>query len=195
MDYRTQIINNNGSVRTAVNTNCLDAVLAAPLGSAYTTVANAAIGAHAPAFTHNTGRTLANADGLKCQWQIGASSYPRSQVEHGLEALEITMDSWHGASREGTALLYASAVTNDATIGYSKTNALTKNFQFYQRLSLNGAGYMDGHMTGISTNGAGMDIVFNSVNFTPVNGFVLIAHLVTSCLVFSPATSSVSVEQ
>jgi len=195
MDYRTQIIANNSSVRTAVNTNCLDGVLIAPLIQAYNTPAGVAIGTPAPAFQHNSGRNLLNADQLKCQLQVGASSYPRSQVEHALEALEITMDSWHGASREGTALLYASAVTDDATIGYRKLNALTKNFQFYQRLSLNGAGYQDGHLTGVSTNGAGMDIVFNSQNFTPANGFVLVAHLCTACLVFSPATSSVSVEQ
>jgi hypothetical protein len=170
-------------------------VLIAPLIQAYNTPAGVAIGTPAPAFQHNSGRNLLNADQLKCQLQVGASSYPRSQVEHALEALEITMDSWHGASREGTALLYASAVTDDATIGYRKLNALTKNFQFYQRLSLNGAGYQDGHLTGVSTNGAGMDIVFNSQNFTPANGFVLVAHLCTACLVFSPATSSVSVEQ
>jgi hypothetical protein len=194
MDYRTQIISNNGSVRTAVNTNCLDAVLAVPLNSGYNTLTTSAIGAHAPAFTYNSGRTIANAGDLKCQFQIGASSYPRSQVEHALEALEITMDSYHGASREGTALLYASAVTNDATLGYAKINGLTKNFQFYQRLSLNGAGYVDGHLTGVSTNGAGMDVVFNSTNFSAAGGFILIAHLVSSCLVFSPSNSSVSVE-
>lgn len=195
MDYRTQIVSNNGSVRTAVNTNCLDAVVAVPLGSAYSTLASAAIGSHAPAFTYNTGRTLANADALKCQWQVGQSSYPRSQVEHALEVAEISKDSLHGASRDATALLFASNVTDDATFAYSKTNFLTKNFIYYQRLSLNGAGYQDGHLTGVSTNGAGMDIVFNSTNFTPAGGFVLIAHLVTSCLVYSPANASVSVEQ
>lgn len=195
MDYRTQIVSNNGSVRTAVNTNCLDAVVAVPLGSAYSTLASTAIGATAPAFTYNTGRTLANSDALKCQWQVGQSSYPRSQVEHGLEVAEITKDSLHGASRDATALLFAGNITDDATIFYSKTNFLTKNFIYYQRLSLNGAGYQDGHLTGVSTNGAGMDIVFNSTNFTPANGFVLIAHLVTSCLVYSPANASVSVEQ
>jgi len=195
MDFRTQIVSNNGSVRTAVNTNCLDAVVAVPLGSAYSTLASTAIGATAPAFTYNTGRTLANADALKCQWQVGQSSYPRSQVEHGLEVAEITKDSLHGASRDATALLFAGNITDDATIFYSKTNFLTKNFIYYQRLSLNGAGYQDGHLTGVSTNGAGMDIVFNSTNFTPVNGFILIAHLVTSCLVYSPANASVSVEQ
>lgn len=195
MDYRTQIVSNNGSIRTAVNTNCLDAVVAVPLGSAYSTPTSVAVGAHAPAFAYNTGRTLANADALKCQWQVGQSSYPRSQVEHGLEIAEITKDSIHGGSRDATALMFASAITDDATIAYSKTNFLTKNFVYYQRLSLNGSGYQDGHLTGVSTNGAGMDIVFNSTNFTAANGFCLIAHLVTSCLVYSPANASVSVEQ
>jgi hypothetical protein len=195
MDYRTQIVSNNGSIRTAVNTNCLDAVVAVPLGSAYSTPASVAVGAHAPAFTYNTGRTLANADGLKCQWQVGQSSYPRSQVEHGLEIAEITKDSMHGGSRDATALMFAANVTDDATFGYSKTNFLTKNFVYYQRLSLNGSGYQDGHLTGVSTNGAGMDIVFNSSNFTAAGGFCLVAHLVTSCLVYSPANASVSVEQ
>lgn len=195
MDYRTQIVSNNGSIRTAVNTNCLDAVVAVPLGSAYSTPASVAVGAHAPAFTYNTGRTLANSDALKCQWQVGQSSYPRSQVEHGLEIAEITKDSIHGGSRDATALMFASAFTDDATIAYSKTNFLTKNFVFYQRLSLNGSGYQDGHLTGVSTNGAGMDIVFNSTNFTAAGGFCLVAHLVTSCLVYSPANASVSVEQ
>lgn len=194
MDFRTQIVSNNGSVRTAVNTNCLDAVVAVPLGSAYSTQASVAAGNTAPVFTYNTGRTLANADALKCQWQVGQSSYPRSQVENGLEVAEITKDSLHGASRDSTALLFA-AGSNDATIAYSKTNFLTKNYVYYQRLSLNGAGYQDGHLTGVSTNGAGMDIVFNSTNFTGASGFVLIAHLVTSCLVYSPANASVSVEQ
>ena len=194
MDFRTQIVSNNGSVRTAVNTNYLDAVVAVPLGSAYSTLAATAAGETAPAFTYNTGRTLANADALKCQWQVGQSSYPRSQVEHGMEVAEITKDSLHGGSRDATALLFAAGSADDA-FAYSKTNYLTKNFVFYQRLSLNGAGYQDGHLTGVSTNGAGMDIVFNSTNFTGASGFVLIAHLVTSCLVYSPANASVSVEQ
>jgi hypothetical protein len=194
MDFRTQIVGNNGSVRTAVNTNCLDAVVAVPLGSAYNTPAAVAIGANAPAFTFNTGRTLANADALKCQWQVGQSSYPRSQVEHGLEIAEITKDSMHGGSRDATALMFAGPV-NDLTFAYSKTNFLTRNFVYYQRLSLNGSGYQDGHLTGVSTNGAGMDIIYNSTNFTPANGFCLVAHLVTSSLVYSPANASVSVEQ
>ncbi len=195
MDFRTQIVANNGSIRTAVNTNCLDAVVAIPLASGYNSLTGTAIGGHAPAFTYTTGRTLASADALKCQWQVGQSSYPRSQVENALEVAEITKDSMHGASRDATALMFAANVTDDATFGYSKTNFLTKNFVYYQRLSLNGAGYQDGHLTGVSTNGAGMDIIFNSTNFTPSNGFCLIAHLVTSCLVYSPANASVSVEQ
>jgi hypothetical protein len=194
MDFRTQIVSNNGSVRTAVNTNCLDAVVAVPLGSAYSTPAAVAAGENAPAFTYNSGRTMANAETLKCQWQVGQSSYPRSQVEHGLEVAEITKDSLHGASRDATALMFVGA-SDDSTIKYSKHDFLTKNFLYYQRLSLNGAGYQDGHLTGVSTNGAGMDIVFNSTNFTPAGGFILIAHLVTACLVYSPANASVSVEQ
>lgn len=195
MDYRTQIVSNNGSIRTAVNTNCLDAVVAVPLASGYNSLTATAIGAHAPAFTYNTGRTLANADVLKCQWQVGQSSYPRSQVEHGMEVAAITQYSMHGGSRDTTSLLFAANETDDATFAYSKNNFLTKNFVYYQRLSLNGAGYQDGHLTGVSTNGAGMDIVFNSSNFSPASGFCLIAHLVTSCLVYSPANASVSVEQ
>ena len=194
MDYRTTIQSNNGSVRTAVNTNCLDAVVAVPLGSAYNTPAPSAIGANAPAFTYTTGRILSNASALKAQWQIGASNYPRSQIEHALEIADITQDSLHGNSRDGTSLLFAGNVTNDTTFGYRRLNFLNKNHVFYQRLSLNGEGYKDGHLTGVSTNGAGMDIVLNSTNFTPASGFVMIAHLCTACLVFNPANSSVSVE-
>lgn len=194
MDFRTQIVSNNGSIRTAVNTNCLDAVVAVPLGSAYSTPASIAAGANAPAFAYNSGRTLGTQAALKAQWQVGQSSYPRSQVEAALEIAEITKDSMHGGSRDATALMFASG-TNDAVFGYSKTNFLTKNFVFYQRLSLNGAGYQDGHLTGVSTQGAGMDILLNSTNFTPAGGFCLVAHLVTSCLVYSPANASVSVEQ
>jgi hypothetical protein len=193
MDFRTTIQSNNNSVRTACNTNCLDAVVAVPLGSAYNTPAPSAVGSNAPAFTYNTGRVVSTASALKAQWQIGASNYPRSQIEHAFEIADITQDSLHGNSRDGTSLLFAGNVTNDTTFGYNRLNFLNKNHVFYQRLSLNGEGYK-GHLSGISTNGAGMDIVLNSTNFTPANGFVLIAHLCTSCLVFNPANSSVSVE-
>lgn len=194
MNYNTQIIQNSGSVRTQVNTNCLDAVVAIPLPPAYNVVASVAAGATAPAFTFNSGRTLTNAGDLKAQFIVGTSSYPRSQIEHAMEIAEITKDGLHGQARDATALLFAGG-SSDTAVAYSKHNFLTKNMVYYQKLSLNGAGWQDAHLAGISTSGAGMDIIFNNVNFTPANGFVLVAHLTTACLVFSPASSSVSIEQ
>jgi len=100
------------------------------------------------------------------------------------------MNGLHGNNRDSTALLFASN-SDDSTIEYRRAHFLANNFVYFQKLSLNAEGYKDGVMTGISTNGQSSEIIFNSSNF---GTNVLIAQFCTSCLVFNPANSSVSVE-
>lgn len=190
-DVRTFIASNTGSVRTNVNTNCLDAVMAVPLGASYNTPAVTASGtSDAAKFKFDSGRSLANVNALRAQWQIGQDTYPRTPIENGFECADITTNGLHGNNRDSTALLYAGQ-SDDSTIQYRRASFLDSNFVYFQKLSLNAEGYKDGVMTGISTNGQSSEIIFNSTNF---GSNVLIAQFCTSCLVFNPANSSVSVE-
>ena len=192
-DFRTFIQTNSGAPKIQVNTNCLDALVAVPLLSAYNTPVVSAAGVRPAMFKFNCGRTLANVDDLKAQWLVGSDSYPRSQVENAFEIADITQDSLHGNNRESTGLLFSSA-SDDSTVQYRRLAFLNENCVYYQRLSLNGEGYKDGQLTGISTAGSGLDVVLNNQNFTEASGNVLIAAMTTSCLVYSPASASVSVE-
>jgi hypothetical protein len=190
-DVRTFVATNTGSVRTNVNTNCLDAVMAVALSANYSTPAVAALGASDPIkFKYDSGRNLASANTLRAQWQIGQDVYPKTQIENAFEVADITMNGLHGMNRDSTALLFASA-SDDSTFEYRRAHFLANNFIYFQKLSLNAEGYKDGVMTGISTNGQSSEIIFNSTNF---GTNVLIAQFCTSCLVFNPANSSVSVE-
>ena len=190
-DIRTFVATNTGSVRTNVNTNCLDAVMAVALSANYSTPVVAALGASDPIkFKYDSGRNLASANTLRAQWQIGQDVYPKTQIENAFEVADITMNGLHGNNRDSTALLFASA-SDDSTFEYRRAHFLSNNFIYFQKLSLNAEGYKDGVMTGISTNGQSSEIIFNSTNF---GSNVLIAQFCTSCLVFNPANSSVSVE-
>lgn len=190
-DVRTFVSQQTGSVRTNVNTNCLDAVAAIALSANYNTPVVTAVGESDPIkFKFDSGRNLASANTLRAQFQIGQDVYPRTAIENAFEIADITMNGLHGMSRDSTALLFAGA-SDDSTIQYRRSNFLSNNFVYFQKLSLNAEGYKDGVMTGISTNGQSSEIIFNSTNF---GANVLIAHFCTSCLVFNPANSSVSVE-
>lgn len=189
-DVRTFVAQNTGSVRTNVNTNCLDAVCAIALSANYNTPTVTAVGESDPIkFKFDSGRNLASANTLRAQFQIGQDTYPRTAIENAFEVADITMNSLHGMSRDSTALLFAGA-SDDSTIQYRRSHFLSNNFMLFNKLSLNNEGYQ-GIMTGISTNGQSSEIIFNSTNF---GTNVLIAHFCTSCLVFNPANSSVSVE-
>ena len=190
-DVRTFVATNTGSVRTNINTNCLDAVMAVPLSANYTTPVVTAAGSSDPImFKFDSGRNLASANTLRAQWQIGQDVYPKTPIENAFECADITMNGLHGNNRDSTALLFAGA-SDDATITYRRAHFLDNNFVYFQKLSLNAEGYKDGVMTGISTNGQSSEIIFNSTNF---GTNVLIAQFCTACLVFNPANSSVSVE-
>lgn len=190
-DVRTFIATNTGSVRTNVNTNCLDAVAAIAVSAAYNTPTATAVGEADPIkFKFNSGRNLASANTLRAQFQIGQDVYPKTAIENAFEVADITMNGLHGMNRDSTALLYAAA-SSDTAIEYRRAHFLANNFIYFQKLSLNAEGYKDGVMTGISTNGQSSEIIFNSTNF---GTNVLIAQFCTSCLVFNPANSSVSVE-
>lgn len=191
-DVRTFVSTNTGSVRTNVNTNCLDAVAAIPLSADFNTPAVTALTQSDPIkFRFNSGRNLASANTLRAQFQIGQDVYPKTAIENAFEVADITMNGLHGMNRDSTALLYAGQGAADTDSEFRRANFLANNFVYFQKLSLNAEGYKDGVMTGISTNGQSSEIIFNSTNF---GTNVLIAHFCTSCLVFNPANSSVSVE-
>jgi hypothetical protein len=190
-DVRTFVSTNTGSVRTNINTNCLDAVMAVPLSAAYNIPVVTAVGASDPIkFKFDSGRNLASANTLRAQWQIGQDVYPKTPIENAFECADITMNGLHGNNRDSTALLFAGA-SDDSTITFRRSHFLDNNFVYFQKLSLNSEGFRDGVCTGISTNGQSSEIIFNSTGF---GTNVLIAQFVTSCLVFNPANSSVSVE-
>lgn len=190
-DVRTFAAQNTSSVRTNVNTNCLDAVMVVALSANYNTPVVTAVGEADPIkFKFDSGRNLASANTLRAQFQIGQDVYPRTAIENAFEVADITMNGLHGMSRDSTALLFAGA-SDDTTIQYRRAHFLSNSMVYFQKLSLNTEGFKDGIMTGVSTNGQSSEIIFNSTNF---GANVLIAQFCTSCLVFNPANSSVSVE-
>lgn len=170
----------------------MDAVAAIALSADYNTPAVTALTNSDPIkFRFNSGRNLASANTLRAQWQINQDVYPKTAIENAFEVADITMNGLHGNNRDSTALLYAGQGDADTDILYRRANFLANNFVYFQKLSLNAEGYKDGVLTGISTNGQSSEIIFNSTNF---GTNVLIAHFCTSCLVFNPQNSSVSVE-
>ena len=190
-DVRTFVSSQTNSVRSNVNTNCLDAVMAVALSANYNIpVVTAATASDPIKFKFDSGRNLASANTLRAQWQINQDVYPKTPIENAFECADITMNGLHGNNRDSTALLFAGA-SDDSTITFRRSHYLDNNFVYFQKLSLNTEGWKDGVMTGISTNGQSSEIIFNSTNF---GTNVLIAQFCTSCLVFNPANSSVSVE-
>jgi hypothetical protein len=173
---------------------CVDALLVCPFSADPNTNAGTDVGAisvNAPRYQFNSGRTDTNASETRFQVIVGSEAFPRTPIDHASELADVTTNSIYGNSAKSTNLLYRNMDGGGAATAYSRSLFLAQNCVALQRFSLLTEGWSEGVMTGLNTAGQSVDFVVNTQNF---GSHLLIAALCTSCLVFDPKTSAVSIE-
>jgi hypothetical protein len=193
-DIRSVVASNTGSNRLTVNSMCVDALLVCPFSADPNTNAGTDVGAisvNAPRYQFNSGRTDSNASETRFQVICGSEAFPRTPIDHASELADLTTNSLFGNSAKSTNLLYRDMTGGGAATAYSRSLFLAQNCVALQRFSLMTEGWSEGVMTGLNTAGQSVDFVVNTQNF---GSHLLIAALCTSCLVFDPKTSAVSIE-
>lgn len=193
-DIRSVVASNTGSNRLTLNTICCDALLVCPFNTDPNTNTPTdvnAIPVNAPRYSFNSGRTDSNASEARFQVIVGSEAFPRTPIDHASELADVTTNSLYGNSAKSTNLLYRNMDGGGAAAAYSRSLFLAQNCVALQRFSLMTEGWSEGVMTGLNTAGQSVDFVVNTQNF---GSHLLIAALVTSCLVFDPKTSAVSIE-
>ena len=186
----TSVSSNGGSTRLTLNSSCVDAIMIAP----YSADPNAfgVVGdnntLNAPRYKFDSGRTIANANVATVQFSVGADVYPRQPIRVD-ECADLTTNSIYGNSAKSSNLLFSGLAAGVQS--YSRLAYLTENCVIIQKFSLGEEGWATGQLQGIDCSGVQTDVVVNTSNFP---GFIFICALLTSQLVFSPQTSSVSVQ-
>lgn len=193
-DIRSVVAANTGSNRLTLNAMCVDALMVVPFNADPNTnvaAATDAIPLNAPRYRFNCGRTESDAGDTRFQVIVGSEAFPRTPIDHASELSDLTTNSIYGNSAKSTNLLYRNMGANGASSAYSRSAFLQNNCVALQRFSLMTEGWAEGVMTGLNTSGQSVDFVVNTQNF---GSHLLLAALVTSCLVFDPKTSAVSIE-
>ena len=195
-EFRSVVASNTGSNRFTVNSQCVDALLVVPFNAdPNTNVAFATGGdtilANNPHYRFDSGRTESNAGDTRFQVIVGSEAFPRTPIDHATELADLTTNSIYGNSARSTNLLYRAMTNAGAEDTPSRLAFLNNNCVALQRFSLMTEGWAEGVMTGLNTAGQSVDFVVNTQNF---GSHLLIAALCTSCLVFDPKTSAVSIE-
>ena len=197
-EIRSIVSANTGSNRLTLNGACIDALVVCPFNADPNVNVAQVVGTSFPNNPHykfNSGRTEANANETRVSIQVGSEVFPRTPVSHATELADITMNSLYGNSAQSKNLLYYGVNSGtDALPGamnLSRLNFLTDNAVLVNKFSLNSEGWADGVMSGLNCAGSAVDFVVNTTNF---GTHLLIASLQTSCLVFDPRTSAISIE-
>lgn len=186
----TSVVSSSGANRLTLNSSCVDAIIVAPLAAdpnAFLANATQAI-LNNNRYKFDSGRTIANASQATFQLQVGSDVYPRQPIRVD-ECADLTVNSIYGNSSRSTNMLFAALAAGAST--YSRLAYLTENCVIIQKFALGEEGWATGALQGIDCSGVSTDIVVNTQNFP---GFLFICALLTSQLVFSPQTSSVSVQ-
>lgn len=186
----TSVSSSTGSNRLTLNSSCVDAIMIAPYSAdpnAFGVVADNNT-LNAPRYKFNSGRTIDNANVATVQFCVGADVYPRQPIRVD-ECADLTTNSIYGNSAKSSNLLFSGLAAGVQS--YSRLAYLTENCVIIQKFSLGEEGWATGQLQGIDCSGVQTDIVVNTSNFP---GFIFICALLTSQLVFSPQTSSVSVQ-
>jgi hypothetical protein len=113
-------------------------------------------------------------------------------VQNWRDCADITTNSVYGNSIKSTNALYASMSGIGATT-YSRNNYLNERAISLVGFGLESEGWASGKLTGLDTAQTAVDIVVNTSGAGLASHLLLVA-LCTSCLVFDPKTSAVSVE-
>ena len=186
----TSVSSNGSSTRLTLNSSCVDAIMIAPYAADPNTFAVVADNntLNNNRYKFDSGRTVANASAATVQFSVGADVYPRQPIRVD-ECADLTTNSIYGNSAKSSNLLFAGQAAGAQS--YSRLAYLTENCVIIQKFSLGEEGWATGQLQGIDCSGVQTDVVVNTTQFP---GFIFICALLTSQLVFSPQTSSVSVQ-
>jgi hypothetical protein len=187
----SSVQSNTGSNRITLNSSCVDAILVAPLNSDPNTfLPNGSQSVlNSTRYKFNSGRTVENAGAASFQIQVGSESFPRQPIRLD-RCADLTTNSIYGNSSKSANMLYAGL--NAGAQEYKRLNYLTENCVILQKFGLESEGWFSGILQGINCNAVQTDFVIQTSNFP---SHLFICALMTSQLVFNPATSSVSIEQ
>jgi hypothetical protein len=188
----TQVQSNTGSNRITLNSSCVDAILVATLASDPNTFApnGSQTVLNSTRYKYDSGRVVADANTGFFQIQVGSESFPRQPLRAD-RCADLTTNSIFGNSAKSTNMLYA-GLAGAAAQNYNRLNYLAENFVVIQKFGLESEGWASGLLQGISCNATQTDFVIQT---TSLAAYIFVCALMTSQLVFNPATSSVSVEQ
>jgi hypothetical protein len=209
-NFITNVASSGSNARFQVNTNCLDAIVLAPLTQSYSYphgVAGALTGPNITAATklsstryeYDSGLncdTLAGPKGRALSIQIGSETFPKLPIANALHVSDITNNSLFATSLYSQNLLFndISAGGANGTVLYSRNAFLNENFIWVQSFSPDGEGWATKVLTGIDTQNNNLEIIVNHNAMTGTSNLFMGA-LITSMLVFDCASGSVSVVQ
>lgn len=209
-NFITNVSSTGSNARFQVNTNCLDAIVLAPLTKSYSLnhgVLNALTGPNISAATklsstryeYNSGKdadAIDNSKGCALSIQVGSELYPKLPIANALHVSDITNNSLFASSLYSQNLLFNDIGTGAAggTVLYSRNSFLNENFIWVQSFSSDGEGWATKTLTGIDTQSNNLEVVINH-NAVVDNGPLFMAALCTSMLVFDCKSKSVSVVQ
>jgi len=123
------------------------------------------------------------------QIQVGSEVFPRQPLRID-ECADLTVNSIYGNSAQSRNMLFAGLAAG--VQAYSRLAYLAENCIVIQKFMLGEEGWATGLLSGINCSGVSTDFVVSTSN---LGSHLFIAALMTSQLVFNPATSSVSIEQ
>lgn len=199
-NFNSQIQSHGGTgcPRHSVSTSSLDIVMCAPLGQNYDTRSIQGLtSVNAPRYTYNSGRTHATQSGAQVQFNIGSTQYPQYQLTL-FEALDVSCNTFGVQDRYANNILcngVADAAVNTTVSGrqfYCADNTI-----FAMALSNESEGWASKNhiLSGVSTNQANSEVVFQLTNFGTAAGFLSSTMLYTSVLQYDPQSAQVSLIQ
>lgn len=188
----TSVVANSGNNRITLNSSCVDAIVVCPLAAdpnAFAANASQTV-LNATRYKFDSGRVVADANTGLFQLQVGSEVFPRQPLRID-ECADLTVNSIYGNSAKSTNTLFA-GLAGAAVPTYSRLAYLAENCVIIQKFMLGEEGWASGLLSGINCSGVSTDFVVSTSN---LSAYLFIAALMTSQLVFNPATSSVSIEQ
>lgn len=188
----TQVVANTGSNRFTLNSSCVDAILVGCMNAdpnAFNPNGSQSV-LNAQRYLFNSGRTIDNANAGSFSISVGSEQFPRQPIRID-ECSDLTTNSIYGNSARSTNLLFAGL--NGGNPSYSRLNYLTENCIVIQKFGLGPEeAWASGLLQGIDCSSVSTDFVVNTAN---LGSWLFVCALMTSQLVFNPATSSVSIQQ
>ncbi len=188
---------NTGSNRLTVNSSCVDALLVVPFinDPNLTTPASNVMAYNAVVpnnYRYKYAVNAAAAAAANFSISVGSEQFPRQPVQNWRDCADITTNSVYGNSIKSTNALYA-GMSAIGAITYGRNTYLNERAICLLGFGLESEGWASGKLTGLDTAQTAVDIVVNTSGAALASHLLLVA-LCTSCLVFDPKTSAVSVE-